>query len=281
MISPPQTLSGEPGGWLASLSLGFEHRGGRTVLASKRQHGPLTVQRAFYPEGAVCHIYLLHPPGGVVGGDGLEINVDVGEGAHVLVTTPGAAKFYRSAGSWARQVQRLQVCNGGVLEWFPQENILFPAAMLRACTEVSIAGDARFLGWEIHSLGRPVIGARFDAGSADLRVELHRDRRPLLRERLRLFAEQDLDGASGLRGFPITATFLATSAGEGDLRAARDGLNPPEGSLVAITRLGDLLVARCLAGSVEIVRRIFVALWGILRPRLLGREACPPRIWAT
>jgi urease accessory protein len=272
----------EPEGWSASLDLDFESREGRTRLAHKRQRGPLTVQRTFHPEGSVCHLYLLHPPGGVVGGDRLSIEVRVHEGAHALITTPGAAKYYRSPGPQALVSQRLQIGDAGVLEWFPQENILFPGALLGASTEADMAGNGRFVGWEIHSLGRPVIGERFDHGRADLGVGVHRQGRPLLRERLRLTSGADLAAVSRLRGFPVTATFLASGAQEGDLRAVREALAPPPRDLLfAVTRVEDLLVARCLAQSVESVRRIFVALWGILRPRLLGRPACLPRIWAT
>jgi len=278
-FSKPDTA--EPSGWLARLELGFDRCAGRTVLASKRQFGPLTVQRPFYPEGEVCHLYLLHPPGGVVGGDRLEIELDVAAGARALVTTPGASKFYRSASARAIQRQRLRVEDGGILEWLPQENILFPGAKLHSRTEIELSGNARFIGWEMHSLGRPVIGERFDAGSADLGLALYRDGHPLQMERLRLDSATDLDGASGLRGFPVTATLIATGADCDDLSAARDGLGPTGELPFGMTLMDDLLVARCLAHRVESVQRIFVALWGILRPGLLGRVACPPRIWAT
>jgi urease accessory protein len=268
-------------GWSARLEIGFERRGARTVIGGKRRYGPLTVQRPFYPEGGVCHLYLLHPPGGVVGGDSLELDMRVAQGAHALVTTPGAAKLYRSAGPRALQDQRLRVDGCGVLEWLPHEGILFPGAKLRNQTRVELTGGGRFLGWEMLSLGRPVIGERFVPGSADLGFSVHRDGRPLLCERLRLRAEADLDGPGGLRGFPVTATFVASGAGPADLAAGREGLGATEGVAFAATLVEDLLVARCLAGSVEPVRRIFTALWGILRPRLLGRVACPPRIWAT
>lgn len=269
-------------GWSASLELRFEQRAGRTVLASKRQHGPLAVQRPFYPEGGVSHVYLLHPPGGVVGGDSLRVGVCVGEGAHALLTTPGAAKFYRSAGALALQNQGFEVREGGSLEWFPHENILFPGARLRSRTRIELAQSAHFLGWEIHSLGRPVIGERFDRGSADLGLFILREGRPLLSERLVLSGEPSLDGPSGLRGHPISATFVASGASADDLADARERLpHTPDGLLFAMTLLDDLLVARCLAGGVEPIHRIFSALWGILRPRLLGVEPCPPRIWAT
>jgi urease accessory protein len=270
-----------PTGWLGRLELGFQQRGGRTVLAHRRREGPLAVQRPFYPGDGACHLYLLHPPGGVVGGDRLEIEVDVRDPAHALITTPGAAKVYRSAGAEAVLEQRLRIEAGGVLEWFPHETILFPGARVRQRTRVELAGDARFLGWEIQSLGRPAIGERFASGSADLDLTVLRDGRPLLVERLRLRSGADLDGPSGLRGFPVAATFVAAGAGEADLLACREGTTPPADLLFAMTRLDDLLVARCLARSVEPVHRLFVALWGVLRPRLIGHEASPPRIWAT
>jgi urease accessory protein len=108
-----------------------------------------------------------------------------------------------------------------------------------------------------------------------------RDGRPLLLERLRLCGAGDLDGPSVLRGFPVSATLVATGAEASDLEAVRALPGDPARLLLGVTLLEDVLVARCLAGGVEAVRRIFLLLWGILRPRLLGRAACPPRIWAT
>lgn len=268
-------------GWSAKLELAFELRGRRTVLAAKHQRGPLTVQRPFYPEEGVCHMYLLHPPGGVVGGDSLEIDVHLRQQAHTLLTTPGAAKFYRSSGAEAVQNQRLCVDSGGVLEWFPRESILFPGARLRNHTRIELSDDALFIGWEIQSLGRPAIGERFASGHADFGFSVFRAGRPLLLERLRIRAETDLDGLGGLRGYPIGGTFVASGAGVQDLEAARERLGSTGETLCAMTLLEDLLVARCLARSVEPVHRIFLPLWGILRPRLVGRDACPPRIWAT
>ncbi|MBK1619718.1 urease accessory protein [Lamprobacter modestohalophilus] len=272
-------------GWGARIALQFASRGERTVLAQKQQQGPLTVQRAFYPEGAACHLYLLHPPGGVVGGDRLEIEAQVATGAHALLTTPGAAKFYRSAGAMAQQRQHFEVADGGVLEWLPQESILFPGARLQLQTQVTLRGSARLIGWEILSLGRPVIDERFDRGCATIGLRIERDDKPMLSERLRLDVEQSpqtgLDGASGLRGLPITATLIATGAVAADLEAARAAVPAEPGFALGLTLLDDLLVARALASKVEPVMHQFRAIWRCLRPRLLGQEASSPRIWAT
>jgi urease accessory protein len=266
---------------LAQLALGFAHKAGRTVLARKRQFGPLAVQRPFYPEGDVCHLYLLHPPGGVVGGDRVEIDLEVEGGARALVTAPGATKLYRSAGAYAIVQQRLKVARGGQLEWFPRESILFPGAKVRLSTRVELAGDARFIGWELQGLGRPVIGERFDAGVADLGFSVYRDGRPVLLDRLRVQGEQDLDGPCVLRGYPVCGTLIATGADSADLDAAREALSVQTDLPVGLTLVADMLIARGLGPTIEPLNRIFVTLWSILRPRLVGYDACPPRIWAT
>ena len=273
-------------GWHAALHLRCERRPGpagpRTVLVRKHQLGPLTLQRAFHPEGAPCHLYPLHPPGGVVGGDRLELRLDVTSGAHALVTTPGAAKFYRSAGETARQDQLLAVAPGGVLEWFPQPAILFPGARVASRSEIRLRGDARFLGWEVLCLGRPAIGERFAHGSLDAGLRLWRHGRVLLAERLRVTDAADLDRPTGLRGWPVTGTLLASGVVAADVDAARAVAGQCAGDvLTGVTLLDDLLVARALADSTEPVQRLFCALWCALRPRLLGLTAMPPRIWAT
>jgi len=276
-----QDLAADHAHWHARLDLVLEPRGERTALAHKRQYGPLSVQRPFHPEGTPCHLYVLHPPGGVVGGDRLEIDLCVTAGAHALLTQPGAAKFYRSAGATAHQRQVLRAAAGGVLEWLPQEMILFPGARLRADTTVALEPGARFFGWELSSLGRPVIGERFEPGRADLGLRIERDGRPLLLERLRVDDGVGLDGPSGLRGLPVHGTLIATGADAEVLATARAVSAQWPALTVAATRLDDLLVVRALASRVEPLMLCFRALWQELRPRLLGIGASPPRIWAT
>ena len=138
---PPDSLPQEAR-WRASLALGFERRGGRTVLADRRHDGPLVVQKAMHPEGPeVCHAIVVHPPAGIVGGDELLIDVAVREGAHALLTTPGAGKWYRTSGPWASQHVRIDVAAGGIAEWLPQETIVYDGARARITWEAQLAAD--------------------------------------------------------------------------------------------------------------------------------------------
>ncbi len=270
----------DSGGWRASLSLSFERRGARTVLGDRHRRGPLAVQRSFYPEGHVCHVYLLHPPAGVVGGDGLHVLAKAGAGAAALVTTPGATRFYRSAGPRA-QVRQTLSAYGGVMEWFPQENIFFPGADVDLETTVNLDGTGQFLGWEIHCLGRPVLAERFDTGRVVFRLALRREGRPLLLERLVVEKAADLDSPTGLRGLPVVGTLVATGADDSVVRVARTAVSERTDVTFGITRVDDVLLARCLGNSTEGARKLLIAVWEAIRPLLLGRSACAPRIWAT
>ncbi len=265
-------------GWPAQLELGFAPRLGRTALVHRKQRGPLAVQRPFYPEGETCHTYLLHPPGGVVGGDSLHIQCQVTDGAHALVTTPGATKFYLSAGATAEQNQSLHLTAGACLEWLPQENIFFPGAMTRLQTNIDLSEGARFIGWEINCLGLPVIGERFDNGQAEFRLNIESNKRPLLLERLTVTPEK-LQAKAGLRGLPVNATLLATRAGTTELDQVRELVAETPSS--GVTLIDDVLVVRYLGDSTEQCRNLFFKIWAAIRASVLGRPPCPPRIWST
>jgi urease accessory protein len=260
--------------WKAHLALGFENRGGRTVLAQRRHDGPLVVQKALYPEGdAVCHAIVVHPPAGIAGGDELELNARAGAGAHALLTTPGAGKWYRSAGPWASQKLRFEVT--GAMEWLPQETIVFDGAMAQLETEVLLQEDARYLGWEILCLGRTGSGERFGKGEIRLSTRLYRDGKLLWLERGRIEGGGALlDSPAGLQGKPVCATLVAACPMV-DLAACR------EIESLAVTQLPGVLVARYLGDSSQQAKNLFARLWTVLRPALFGREAQMPRIWST
>lgn len=270
-------------GWHAALSLGFRRDGMRTVLAHRSARGPLQVQRAFYPEGGVCHVYLLHPPGGIVGGDRLEICAGVDAGAQVLLTTPAAGKFYRSAGRRAEQTHAFSVARDAALEWLPQETIVFDGALARSSTRVELAPGARFIGWEIVCLGRPAGGERFTQGQFQQGMEVYRQGRPLLHECNRFDGGGGvLDDHWGLGGRPVSGTLVCTGGDESDLAAVRAALGEDAGDeLTGATLLDELLLVRFIGGGAERARERFIRAWEVLRPRVLGRPAQRPRIWNT
>ena len=270
-------------GWQACLSLSYVRDGNRTLLAERRHTGPLVVQKSLYPEGdAVCQNVIVHPPGGIVGGDALAVNVDAGPCTHVQLTTPGAAKCYRSGGAFARQRVRLRAARGAVVEWLPQETIIFDASKIELELSIELFDDARFLGWEVVCLGRTAAGERFDHGALRQRLTLTRDGIPVFAERAVLNGGAPLlRSPVGLHGNPVFGTFLAAApiVTHAMLESCRQvSVMAGEG---AVTRLPGVVIARYRGASAAAARHYFVELWQKLRPALALRAAVLPRIWAT
>ena len=270
-------------GWQATLALGFERRGDRSVLAHRCHDGPLVVQKALYPEGdAVCHAIVVHPPAGIAGGDQLRLDVSAAPGAHALLTTPGAGKWYRSAGSAASQRVTIDAAGDATVEWLPQETILYDGSIADIGWHARLAPAARLVAWDIVCLGRTGSGERYAKGVARVTTRIERGGRALWVERGRLDSGSPAMGAvAGLAGHTVFGTLVATGGAIGDewLAACRDE-RPAEGE-GAVTRLPGLFVARYRGDASEAARDYFAALWHILRPAIAGREAVVPRIWRT
>jgi urease accessory protein len=279
-------------GWHGRLTLEFAAHAGRTRIAARRHEGPFCIQRPFFPGDGVCHAYLLHPPGGLAGGDELALEVACEPESHVLLTTPAATKFYRSDDAPSVQRHRLRVAAGATLEWLPLDTILFGGSRAVIETTVALERDARFIGFEQLSLGRPLSGDHYATGSLEQRTRFDVDDEPLLIDTLRWRAgDRLLDADWGLAGFGVCGALYAYPANArllAPIRELLDAVTPfPDtttrrGDLqAAATLLDRLLVVRCLARDPERVRMLLEALWTSLRSEVIGCAPSPPRIWKT
>ena len=269
--------------WEASLALGYERRAERTVLARRSHSGPLRVQRDLYPEGAgICHTIVVHPPGGIAGGDSLAVNATLGSRSAALLTTPGAGKWYRSAGPTAGLTQRVAVADGAVCEWLPQESIVYDGALGTLATEVELVGDAAFVGAEMLCFGRTASGERFTRGALAVSTRIRRDGRPLWLERGRIAGGSPLlESPVGLAGAPVVGSVLVASPKcDAALRDACREIVPAAGQ-GAVTLLPGLLVARWLGPACAPGREWFTRLWAVVRPAVAGVPMRVPRIWNT
>jgi urease accessory protein len=276
-------------GWLANLDLKIDNVEGVARITHRRHVGPLLVQRAFYPEaasataplGVPCHVYLVHPPGGVASGDDLRLDVEVTVGTHALLTTPAAGKFYRRGTAGASRLTQSLSVDRAALEWLPQENIFYPNAAAELSTRVRLSGSSRFIGWEIACFGLPASGGTLESGSIRQGFELWLDGRPLLLDRVTIQAAS-LSARWGLGGYSTLGTWVGFPADLTDLEAARAILETTCGdSTAACTLVDGALVCRGLGSRADRLKQVFVELWSGLRPRLVGRDAVPPRVWAT
>ncbi|OZI61447.1 urease accessory protein UreD [Bordetella genomosp. 11] len=277
------------GGWLASLRLGLVHRQGRTVLARRQHVGPLTVQKPLYPEAGdgICHLTLLHPPGGLASGDTLHLDIELEADAHAVFTTPGATKWYKANPLHpSRQTLDIRVGEGARLDWLPLENIYFDHSHAHQHIDIRLAAGATALGWDAALLGRQAAGETWSAGQlrTDFRL-MDGTGRLLWTERQRMRADSALRQApQGLAGLPAYGTLWA--AGASCTPALAETL-APDLPFHADLRAGvtsptpGVLLVRAAGAHVELLRHLFAALWLRLRPLVHGVPGRPLRLWAT
>ena len=274
--------------WQGHLALHYRRDGDRTV-AVDRHHGPLRVLQRLYPEGpGICHHVLVHPPGGMVGGDELVIDARLEAGAHAVITTPGATRWYRSSGALASQQAVLRVAAGARLEWLPLENIAYRGCEAANGVTMQLDEGAECLGWDLLALGLPAAGAPFDAGSYRQRLE-----RPgvwLEQSRIAAADRRLLDSPLGLGGHPVTATLWWAAGGplpaarrEALLDAARGAADAATPALaVGVTApQPSFVLLRLLADGVEPAMKCLTAVRAAWRDVGWRLAAEPPRIWRT
>ena len=273
--------------WHASLQLDYTLEGTRTV-ARHAHNGPLHILQSLYPEGdAVCHNVLAHPPGGLVGGDTLDITATVGPGAHGLVTTPGATRFYRSTGERALQRTHLTLAEGARLEWLPLEALCYNACNAENHLTLNLAPGAECMGWDVTALGLPHAGQPFETGRFVQHIEA--PGRWLERGVINAADHRLLESPQGLAGhrcmaslFFVTGRPLDRARRDTALDAARAVMDAHalKATAGATSPNGQVVVVRALAPQVEPAMQLLRQVRAAWRAALWQLDAEPPRIWS-
>jgi urease accessory protein len=274
--------------WHAQLDIDYQAASGRTV-AHHTHTGPLRVLQSLYPEGdMVCHNVLVHPPGGLVGGDTLDIKVTAGGAAHGLLTTPGATRFYRSGGKAAIQRTHLTLNDQARLEWLPLETLAFNDCLAENHLTLSLAPQAELLGWDVTAFGLPLAQQPFETGQFLQRIEV-----PgvwLERGLIRAEDHRLMNSPLGLAGQRCMASlfFVAGSKLERNRRAqaldvAREVIDKHDLRLSAgaTSPDGQVVIVRVLAPVVEPAMNLLRQVWMSWRQHFWAMPSTPPRIWST
>ncbi len=279
--------------WHGRLDLRYRsepwHEGTHRTVLHDRHDGPLRVLASLYPEAAaVCHNVLVHPPGGIAGGDTLQMDVEIADGAHALLTTPGATRFYRSAGEPALQALDARLAPGARLEWLPLEAIVHSGALAENRLRFTLAPGAEMIGWDLLALGLPAAGQPYERGRYLQHLEL--PGRWLERGAVDAADALLLDSPLGWAGQRVLGLlwFAAGEALESERREALlDAARAASGGHALAATAGAtsphdaVVVLRVLAPRVEPAMQLLAAVWARWREIAWGLAPCPPRVWKT
>ena len=274
--------------WHAKLDLAYRLETGRTV-ARHVHTGPLRILQSLYPEGdAICHNVLVHPPGGLVGGDTLDLNISAAAGAHGLMTTPGATRFYRSDGELAVQRTTITVASSARMEWLPLEAIAYSGCLAKNRLSLALAPGAELLGWDVTSLGLPLAAKPFEAGHFCQHLEV-----PgvwLERANIKALDTLLLNSPLGLAGHRCFATLFFVASSKLDRKRRQNALDaarsvievhPLRATAGATSPDGQVVLVRVLAPVVEPAMALLRAVYLAWRRELWQLDKGSPRIWAT
>ncbi|KAA8734959.1 urease accessory protein UreD [Acinetobacter qingfengensis] len=276
--------------WCAQLELGFEQRTNRTVMTHRRHFGPVRVQKMLWPEKTgVCHAIIVHPPAGIAGGDHITFKINVKNQAHAVITTPGAGKWYKTSAKTAYQHIDLNVDQQGILEWLPQETMLFDGAIAESETRIHLHQHASFIGWDMLVIGRQARQENFNTGLYCNNFQLFRDNMLLVSDRLR-FSGKDrfLSSCLGMNGKAVMGSFWAvapiqyrsSTILEQQLERIRELMMRMD-LPIHLTILGDVICARFLGDDVRQCHDAFAAIRARLRFYWYELDEEFPRIWRT
>ena len=271
-------------GWRGFLSFSLVNAFGKTVVKDKRHLGPLIIQRPLYQEKDRPCVLIIHPPGGIAGGDQLELEINFKARSKAMISTPSATKFYRSDNRLATQTQTVNVAEGSEVEWLPQETLFFNQSRVSNQLKFMLEGPkAQLIAWDIVGLGRPAGGEGFELGVLTQFLELWIGSKLVFIDRLKLSQQTPLlKSSAGFANHHLFATALFYSDNAAAQKQLLEQLQTIEwSSAVGVTKLENLVVLRVLASELEDIKAVLFEAWVTARPLVMGLPVVKPRIWNT
>ncbi|MBT2555384.1 urease accessory protein UreD [Arthrobacter sp. ISL-5] len=271
---------------MGELALRIEQRAGRSVAAHQYHRGALRILRPHYLDdsGQVCYV-LVNPGGAYLGADLYVIDVEVGGGAKLLLTTQSATKIYRTPGSFAEQRMTLRLGEGAQLELAPDQLIAYREASYRQDTRITVRPSSSLIIAEVVTPGWSPDGSSFRYEELRLRTEIRvesgsgADSGLLALDNVLIRPSgHDVTGMAFMEGFSHLGSLIVVDprvdqALADELHAVTEGHDAYAGVSLTSTLAGTTgLVLRSLSNSTEELNRLLSACAALLRKRWHGQD---------
>lgn len=266
--------------WQASLELEFlQNRQGKTIMSRNLHYGPLMVQRPFYQE-EVCHVYLLHPPGGVAFCDNLSVKATAFENSHCLITTPGATKFYKSNGRQSLFTQEFVIKDHASLEFLPAQNIYYKGTNTKVTTAFYLEGEAKFAFRDVSKCGMKDETMPFEHSSLFNRILVYKNQKLVLNETCFIDGMDDYLSKAAINNHPYLGTYMSNALSLDLIEYLAEHLKH-DSYTFCLSNVDDIFIARFLGDDNQSIEKAIVKLWLESREQVIGFKPSIPRIWST
>lgn len=163
---------------------------GRSHLSQQSFRAPLHLSKAYW-DGDVLLVNVVNPTAGLFAGDEIEVDVRVGPGARLLLTTPSASRAHAMPLGTAQVRQRFVVEPGAWLEVCPELFIPQAECRYQQRTEIEVAAGGELFFVETLSPGRVARGESFGFAGLKWALDVRHDGVAVVRERLHLRRDDD------------------------------------------------------------------------------------------
>lgn len=278
--------------WLASLRLDFEKSlvNSKTILRNKSHYGPLLVQKTLYPENNdVCHAVILHPPAGIAGGDHLNIQIQQAKDTQVVITNPGATKWYKANGLTSSQSITIALEDGAYLDFLPQENIFFDHTNAHTDLKMNLTNTSSMIGWDISQFGRGVAGETWKSSNYHSEIQFYLNDRLMWVENNQITSPGSNNPAQCLldQKRVMGVMWLSSQNASQDVLEAISETLPWTDQLrcgatkIELSSDYGIILIRGISDEVEAIKNCFIDIWLRHRFTISGIDAKELRLWKT
>lgn len=257
-----------------------------TILTERYHDAPLKITKTFYEEATGrLQLYIMDVSPGLLDGDSYELNLQLEDNTHLIVTNQSFTKIHPTPYQSAELIQNLHLGKGAVLEYMPEPTIPYAGSRFQGRIKVDLEEAATLLYADIVTPGRTHRGELFQYDSYSSRFEVYRQQQLLAWDQFLLEpAIHDYNGIGAMEDYTHNGTFWIVTDQVSQALLDRIRLLLPASDVdesilagASFTASGHSIVVRMLGHNVWQLQELVKLIWDECRSSLLDMPPCQLR----